>query len=233
MKTSKPYSFVLWVSDDRLPEFVGQSLKQQSEFDYFHCIKHEAEGAQAHIIKRAAAEKPKAHYHCIAHFRKPFSYDDFLRDVVTKWAKLHDEFGTCPMTISRTHEGKTNNVSTWLLYVLHNADYMRYLERVCDKPESHKTEYDWNAIHSTDYDILNAQANNAVSYLEQLCKRIDSVENAKELALKSKSQLDALLQCEDYHAMLVVSQIYRASMSARVALDAPPRGACGGASRVR
>jgi len=210
MKSSKPYSFVLWVSDEALVKYLEEYLKLQKDFDYFHWIRHKAEKERANIISRASKSKPKPHYHCVCHFRKAIDYDLIIRFRVILWAKEHPKYGDCPYTFARTHEGKVNNPSTWLAYVVHNPAYMAYLEKKCDKPECHKYAYTWDDIRSTDYDLLNLQVQNAVSFIDQLNTAERNLQEAKELGLDGSSLVGSLLHCKTYNQMLVVSQIYKA-----------------------
>lgn len=210
MKSSKPFSFVLWVSDDALVKYLAEYLKLQKDFDYFHFIRHKAEKERANVITRATKSKPKPHWHCVCHFRKAIDYDTIIRFRVMLWASEHPKYGECPYTFSRTHEGKVNNICTWLAYVVHDEAYMAYLEKKCDKPECHKASYKWNDIRSTNYDLLNDQVVNALSFIAQLDTAERNLQEAKELGIESESLTSALWHCRTYNQMLVASQLFKA-----------------------
>lgn len=211
MKSSKPFAFVLWVKDERLPLYLAEQVKPLPNFDYFHWIYHKAEKEPKAIIKRASKQKPKPHWHCVVHFRKAIDYDFILRGFVKMWSLHHPEFGEMPFTYARTHEGKVNNLCTWLAYVVHDERYMAYIESKCDKPESHKQSYDWNDIRSTDYDLLNVQVVNAISFIENCEKVTRDFEDAKEIGFDSPRLSDALGHCKNYHQMLVAGSMWKAA----------------------
>lgn len=213
MKSSKPFAFVLWSSDKDLPMYLKNRLETMSNFGYMHYIRHKAEEPHERIIKKSKIEKPKPHYHCVVSFTKPMDYDSIIRPLVMLWASTNQKFGDCPYTYLRTHEGKVNNISTWLAYVIHHPDYMRYLELKHDKPESYKNQYDFNDIISTDYQILEIQAHNAVSFIRQCCDVIQRFDDAKCIGMTSNSLADALSGCHTYTQMLVVEKVYRARQS--------------------
>ena len=219
MKSSKPFAFVLWVKDERLPLYIAEQVMSLPHFDFFHWIHHKAEKEPKAIIKRASKQKPKEHWHCVVHFRKAIDYDLILRAYVKMWALHHPEFGEMPFTYARTHEGKVNNLSTWLAYVVHDKRYMAYIESKCDKPESHKHAYTWNDIRSTDYDLLNLQAVNAISFIENCEKVTRDFEDAKEIGFDSPRLSDALGHCKNYHQMLVAGSMWKA---ARIDAGAEP-----------
>lgn len=213
MKSSKPYAFVLWVDDDRLPVYLVNRLSSMSHFGYLHYIKHKAEEPRQQLIKRSTKEKPKPHYHCLVSFTKATDYDNILRPLVMLWASTNPDFGECPYTFMRTHEGKVNNISSWLAYVIHHKDYMLYLESKHDKPETYKNEYTFNDVVSTDYDILEDQAHNAVSFISQCCEVLQRFEEAKELGANARTLSEALSRCKTYSQMLVVKTVYTAGRS--------------------
>lgn len=213
MKSSKPFSFVLWVDDERLPAYLAEWISEQKDFDYFHYIRHEAEAEKAPILKRATKTEPKVHWHCLAHFRKAVDYDMLLRPRVVLWAKDHPEYGEMPFTYVRTHEGKVNNISTWLAYVVHEARYMAHLERMCDKPETHKREYSWDDIQSSDYDLLNAQVTNALAFIERLDETARRFEDAKDLGISESRLSEALRKCKTYPQMLAAKTMFLAVKS--------------------
>lgn len=210
MKSSKPFAFVLWSDDERLPLYLSEQVKVRPYFDYLHYIRHDAEKEPAPVIKNATKQESKPHWHCVLHFRKATDYEQIVRLLVTLWASDHPEFGECPFTFARTHEGKVNNLSTWLAYVVHEPNYMAYIESKCDKPESHKMQYDWNDIRSTDYDLLNTQVVNALAYIDKCDKAMRSFVDAKEMGMEAESLTKALGHCETYHQMLVVGSIFKA-----------------------
>jgi len=210
MKSSKPFSFVIWTDDNRLPKYLLEIFSSMSNFDYFHYIHHEAEQEAPSVITKATKSPPKAHYHAVLHFRKATDYDLAITGRVGLWAKDHPEYGPMPFTFNRTHEGKVNNLSTWLAYVVHDPQYMQYIESKCDKPESHKRQYDWNDIVSSDYDLLNAQVINALSFIEKCVKSSRMFEDAKDMAMEGSRLLDILANCESYAQMLVAQKIYQA-----------------------
>lgn len=210
MKSSKPYAFVLWVSDDRLPIYLVNRLSTMKHFGYLHYIKHKAEEPREQLIKRSTKEKPKPHYHCVVSFRKAIDYDSLIRPLVVLWSSTNTEFGECPYTFMRTHEGKVNNISSWLAYVIHDKDYMMYLERKHDKPETYKHEYSFNDIVSTDYDILEDQAHNTTSFISQCSEVLQRFEDAKEIGANSLSLSEAISHCTTYSQMMVAEKVYKA-----------------------
>lgn len=211
MKSSKPFAFVLWVKDERLPLYLAERVKMMTHFDYFHWIHHKAEKEPKAIIKKASKQPPKQHWHCVVHFCKATDYEMILRGFISLWAKEHPEYGEMPFTFARTHEGKVNNLCTWLAYVIHEPRYMAFIESKCDKPESHKHSYDWNDIKSTDYDLLNLQVQNAVSFVDKCEKTVRDFEDAKERGFDSPRLSDALGHCSNYHQMLVAGAMWKAA----------------------
>lgn len=219
MKSSKPFAFVLWVDDDRLPKYVAERVKCLQHFDYFHYIRHEAEQERPNILKRATKQKPKRHYHCAIHFRKATDYETMLVALVHGWTcqdqALVDKYGALPFTFARTHEGKINNLSTWLAYVVHEPRYMAYIESHCDRPETYKTAYSWDDIKSTDYDILEAQVQNALAFIDKCDQSANNFEHAKELGEQEARLTDALRHCTTYNQMLVVKSMFFAKEAER------------------
>lgn len=210
MKTSKPFAFVLWADSGELPLYIQGLLSGLADWHYMHWIRHEAEAEPKSLLKRVKRDKPKAHYHCVMQWRKPFDYASNLEPIIRTWAKDHGEWGECPFTWDRSHEGKVLNLSAWLAYVVHDKRYMVYCEKNLLKPETHKRRYKWDDIQSTDDLLLERQCQNAVAFIEQCYAKIRRVDTAKDLALSAPSLVDALLECENSNQMLIAEKIYRA-----------------------
>lgn len=211
MKTSKPFAFVLWADSGELPIYLWNTLKGLHDFHYMHWIRHYAEDEPPSLLKRVKREKPKAHYHCVIQWRKPFDYAVYLEALVREWTITHSNWGECPFTWDRSHDGKVLNLSAWLAYVVHDKRYMAYCEKNLLKPETHKQEYSWNDIQSSDDILLERQCQNALGYIEQCWAKMRRFEVAKELGKTAKSLTDALDGCESLNQMLVTERMYRAS----------------------
>jgi len=208
MKTSKPFSFVLWANSGELPLYIHEVLGAMPDWGWMHWIHHKPEKEPPSLLKRVKREKPKHHYHCLLSWRKPLDFSASLEPIVRAWATSHPEWGECPITWDRTHEGKCLNVSAWLAYVIHHPAYMAYCERKRDKPETHKRCYKWDDIQSTDDLLLERQLHNAVAYIDQCITSEDRVNCAKSLAVESPSLRQALLNCETYNQMQIVRAVY-------------------------
>lgn len=219
MKTSKPFAFVLWADSGELPLYIWNTWKGMRDFHYMHWIRHEAEAESPSLIKRVKREKPKAHYHCVVQWRKPFDYAANLEPLVKAWATSHTDWGECPFTWDRLHDGKVLNLSAWLAYVIHDERYMAYCEKHLLKPETHKRAYTWDDIQSTDDILLERQCQNALVFIEQCWAKDRRVDNAKEIGFEAPSLTNALENCETYQQMLVAEKIFKARYNEALARE--------------
>lgn len=210
MKTSKPFAFVLWADSGELPLYIWNTWKGLNDFHFMHWIRHEAEAEPKSLLKRVKREKPKPHFHCVMAWRKPFDFAANLEPLVRAWASSHAEFGECPFTWDRSHDGKVLNLSAWLAYVIHEPRYMEFCERRLLKPETHKRHYKWDDIQSTDDILLERQCQNAVAFIEQCWEKLHRVDEAKEIGVEALSLSDALLGCKDWQQMNIARAIYKA-----------------------
>lgn len=210
MKTSKPFAFVLWTDGPELPLYCRESLAYMEGFRWMHYIRHQPEPEPAPLICRVKPKPPKPHWHCVAWFDRATDYQSTVEFIVRQWAKNHPQDGECPVSHARTHEGKVLNLSAWLAYVIHEPRYMQWLELRKDKPESHKTAYEWSDIQSTDDETLDSQCQNALAWIGQTVRQVENFEEAKQRGATTATLGAALRECENYHQMQVAALMFRA-----------------------
>lgn len=221
MKTSKPFAFVLWADGADLPYYVKETLQSAYGFHFFHFIRHEPEDEPAPLISRLQPTPGKPHWHCLCHINRPEDYAMLLELIVRRWAMSHPEYGECPMSYSRSHDGKCNCIPAWLAYVIHDPRYMAYLEQKKERPESYKTPYSWDDIKSTSDELLNEQCLNAAGWIDKTCRALEQFKNAVALGASSRRLLPALQEMTSYSSMLACKTAF---FAARIdeQLSAPP-----------
>lgn len=216
MKTSKPFSFILWGDesgfDSRLALYLMERVKVLQNFDYLHYIVHKPEEEAPSVLKRLPPKSKKYHAHCILHFNASVDYDLIVRGFVTLWASTNPGFGECPYTTNTEFEGKCNNTSSFFAYVLHDPRYMRYLEEKCKKPETHKIEYAPDDIQSTDDEKLENELQKAYAFIFEKVRVMQSFEDARSAGDSADTLRQALMECRNESQMRVAMMAHRARM---------------------
>lgn len=214
MKTSKAYSFILWGDSEKpcegLPQFIAERVRVDQYHKFFHFILHKPEDFTAPILTRTKVEKPKYHYHCVIQFRVAQDVERIITLLVKEWAVRHPEYGECPFTVNTAFDGKCNNVCAFLAYVKHDRGYLQYLEYKLQKPESFKTEYLWDDIQSTNDELLEAQLQQTIQYIDQCERKATGFSTAREIGLECSSLAEGFAQCRNEMEMRVMRMTFHA-----------------------
>lgn len=176
--TIKPLSCI-WYGDTSIN--LEETLKNAEPLiSYAYYIRHEGEKKEPRVVLTKGSKSldlPKTHYHCFIQFKTAVPLD-FIQQIAIK-----NDDGSLPCsTIS-----KKSDLTPWLLYAVHQPDFIEWDAIRHGKLTRHKKEYCWDDISCfpntpETYDRLQHDINEALDDLDAILYRQKRREELQALA---------------------------------------------------
>ena len=182
-QTIKPLSCI-WYGENDIN--LQETLKNaEAIISYAYYIRHDGEKKQARVILSRGSKTvdlPKIHYHCFIQFKGAVPLD------IIQQLAIRNSDGSLPCSAI----SKKSDLTNWLLYAVHEPQFIEWEAIRHGKLTRHKKEYSWNDIvcfpdTTETYDRLQNDINDALDDLDAILYRQKRREELQLLAADSST----------------------------------------------